>query len=761
MAKSWRGFLGLKEAVKSTEAPPESEQRTIIVNGSAVGSSGTLKFGGIVTEDYFRTLVGAKKADEYDKMRRGDARVKMCLKAAKDPMKSANWAWIAAGDSDEEKRHAELLNHIFDNDIGPVNGKAKTKIELINEATSVVDFGIAAFERAHKTVLGHPDFGSYIGLKTLGWRSPKTLQFFHTDSDGNLVDVEQWVQGDVARKVKIPAQWLTLIVLDKEGDNYEGVSALRPCYGAWSRKQMYLKLMAIGNERSALPTPKVKVPAGKEMSDEYGNMKAAVESLTSHQQNFIMVPEGWELEYLESNFDPEKLKSSIQFENEEMTFAFLANFLMLGSGGNAGAYALSADLSKFFTRSILHIADLIAQGFQEVGRELIDLNYGPQKTYPKMVPQGIVDEIAKEFADMLKILADSKLLTPDNNLENELRKRLKLMPMRPEDEDKRDNPPTPPPVNPDAPSPPAVPAKKAAQLTEANLEFWRLKDPGAFAPHTPPSWVRRLLLAETRAQKFIGESQDQMRAVLRDHLSRAGADIVSQIMKNYRNSTPANQDSAINGVEAGGTQAFRDDLKKALARVSLAAIEGARKEVPKAAKVKLKDADLDNIQLAEFERLPTKIQKRVLMQSRLMVTTTGADLEKAVFLQFGDSVISTDSAAIIEKDLADAVETVVNGSSVSAAGGNAASRLVNESRNAFFFDEEVISQIESFTFINGDPVSPICQDLAGQTMSSDDVESQRLFPPLHYNCKSYLSANLVGDKNPPVTGFKTDLTPQF
>lgn len=733
----------------------EPEQRTIIVNSSAQGVSGTEKHAGIYTEDYFRTLQGTRKADEYDKMRRGDARVKMCLSAVKNPIRSANWSWQAAGDDEDQKKHAAFLNFIFDEDIG-FDGQIKKKKELLTEATSVADFGFAVFERVHKTVLAHPEFGPYIGLKALGWRSPKTLEYFKTDENGTLTGIEQWAEGDIRKRATMDAKWLSIITLEKEGDNYEGVSLLRPCYGAWSRKQLELKLKAIGNERLAINTPKAKVPAGKENSPEYENMKDLLGKLTSHQLNYVMIPEGWDVEYLTSNFDPEKLIKSIQFENEEMTFAFLANFLMLGSGGNAGAYALSADLSKFFTRSILYIAELIAEAMNDVGKELIILNFGPQPKYPTMKAQGITDEIGTEFANMLKTLTDSKHITPDDNVEEELRRRMKLMPMREEDKGKRDKAPEPivPPADPNNPNPDPDDEedldedpgdKKKPQLTDKNLNYWRLKD-------SKPTWARRLLLAESKAQKKIGEAQDSTREIMKKHLGAMGADLVSKIMKNYSAASDSQKDSAINDVKAKGLAEYRNELKMHLVAIASGSIEDARKEVPKAKKVRLK----------EFESLPREIQKRILGQSRLLVTTTNADLEKVVFLQFGDSFVSTDSAALIEQDLLEAVDTVVNGASVSASGGNAASRVVNEARNAFFFDEEVLQEVDSFTFMNGDPVAPICQELAGQTMSKNDVEAQRLFPPLHHNCKSYLSVNLTGDKdNPPITGFKTKHEPSL
>lgn len=731
--RSWfsRSAPQLKES-------PKEETRTIIVQNEPMGVSGTEKFAGQYNEEYFRTLQGPRKANEYDKMRRGDARVKMCLSAVKNPIRSAQWDWMPTGELDETKKtHAEFLNFIFKTDLG-IRSKKKFR-DLLNEALTVADFGNAVFERTHKLGLSHPKWGQYIGLASLGWRSPKTITEWNTDKNGELSTVTQVAQGDNGKTVKMDARFLSIISLEKEGDNHEGISLLRPCYGAWSRKQLYLKMMAIGIEKTAIPTPKAKVPAGKENSPEYEMLITVLEKLTSHQMNYITYPEGWDIDSLTINFDADKVKSAVQFENEEMTFAFLANFLLLGAGGNGGAYALSSDLSDFFTKSILYIADLISEMLNEIGKELIILNFGEQETYPELTHQGITDSIGAEFGTLMQSLYNSRMITPDDNLEESIRKRMKLPAMRAEDKGRRDKAAAVPPTEPTEddvpnpePDPKDKPTKKNSQLTETQRA--------------------RIQLAESKAQKKIGVAQDRVRDVIAKHLKVIGADLREQIMKNYKDLPEANKVDATNGVEAQGLGKFYSELKQEMVNIAAEAIQDARKEVPKAAKVKL----------AEFENLPKGVQKYLNLQSRLISRTTVADLEKVTFLQYGDSVLSTDSAALIEADMAGTSEEFIRGASVQSAGGNAASRIVNESRAAFFWDDEVLEQIESFTFVNGDPVSQICQDLAGRTFRKDDPDAWRMQPPLHHNCKSYVIVNLVGDKdNPPIDerGLKTKFTP--
>ena len=83
---------------------------------------------------------------------------------------------------------------------------------------------------------------------------------------------------------------------------------------------------------------------------------------------------------------------------------------------------------------------------------------------------------------------------------------------------------------------------------------------------------------------------------------------------------------------------------------------------------------------------------------------------------------------------------------INLKGTNAAALMVNEGRDTFFFEPDVLEDIHSFTFMNAAPKSAICTELAGTTFNTNDAESLRYSPPLHHNCKSYLRANLKSSK---------------
>ena len=438
----------------ATPKQPEAPLRLIVEE--PVGSSGTEIYSGYYREEYFEKLTHTEAADEFDKMRRGDSDVKMVLKAVKGPILRANWETEAASEDPVHEAHRELIDFVIFQDTEP------GWRQLLGEMLTFVDFGHAVFERTHKIVKNHPKFKTYVGLKKLGWRSPRTIERWNLDRNGKLISVTQFANGDLSRNVDIPGEWLTVISLDKEGDNYEGVSGLRACYGPWWRKQLYLRYMAQGTEKHAVPPPVMKVPTAKQGTEQESNAKNLLKKYMSGQQNYLMIPEGWDLDFMKNPFDPEKVKTCINFENTEVIRAFLANFLDLGSqAGATGSYSLSFDQSDFFLGSLEHMADLVCEAFnKQIIPELIELNFGKQAAYPQLKFSGISDKAGKELAEVLKSLGDGKWIEPDLETEVHLRRRYGLPKKGTEDIRKQDSEKKLPPGK----------ATKTSQLSDASRQ---------------------------------------------------------------------------------------------------------------------------------------------------------------------------------------------------------------------------------------------------------------------------------------------------
>jgi phage gp29-like protein len=392
-------------------------------NPEARGTPGTEIYSGYAAEEYLANLRGTQRADEFDKMRRSDAQVASLLTAVIAPILRATWRIEPWSSSDPEAvADADLMKQILFEDLD------RPWIEKLEEMLSMCGFGHSVFEMVDRVETGHPLFGTYHTLRALGFRSQRTLERWVVDpKTANLVAVEQMAHGDLQSTVELPAQFLLVFSVKREGANYEGISLLRPCYGNWKRKNHYLKLIAIGVEKLALPTPRAVIPAAKENSPERAHLEEALRKLIAHEQGFLTVPEGWTVDFLDSNFDPSKVEASVDREDERMVRAFLANFLSLGQGGNGGAFALSQDLSDFFLSSIEYLADVICGQVNRVLiPRMIQLNRGKRAKYPKLAYGNISDKAGEEFAKVMQLLFSSGGITPDEETETHLRERFNL-----------------------------------------------------------------------------------------------------------------------------------------------------------------------------------------------------------------------------------------------------------------------------------------------------------------------------------------------
>jgi hypothetical protein len=712
---------GAQGTLSSAAAP-----QRLGVQSSARGTSGTRLYAGFFNEEYLPELRGMAAADLYDKMRRNDGQVQMVTSSVINPIKAATWEVEPGDEGSDYERHAEFIDHILFRDLG------KPFKKWLSEALTCIIHGYSLFEVVHKVVQNHPKFGSYVGIASLGFRSQRTVYRWRLDpATGTLLGVTQLSQGDLQRYLEIPGEFLLHFALDQEGDNYEGISKLRTCYGPWLRKQTYLKLLAIGMEKSAVPTPKVVVPKGLQDTPEYNNLIEALENYTSSESAWITIPAGdWALDFVKNDFDPSKVITSIEFEDKQMTRAFLANFLELGQTGGGGSYSLALNQSDFFESAIEFIADAIADPINErLIPQLIQMNFGPQESYPRLKHSGIRDKIGLEFGNLMKALAETQIIKPDDKLEEHIRRRMKLPEMS------------------------LIGQRSVKAPSQQTGQDLVPEAAGALPPQGPVGLSEVHLTEKPRAVKLIENGRDELVPIMRQNLSEIGDALVGDIMRAVKKARPAERPSARRGISAGGGTAYKSALSAALGSIATRAIKGARAEVPKKRNVKLHD-ELSGIRLDEFDKLPARVQKKIASQVELTAGAHISDLEKAIGFAFDHSEGSTDSDAILEQDLRDAAERVVESAGVQTGASNSAALIVNEARNAFFFEPDVLEGIASFTFVNPDPVSPICQDLAGQTFDANDPEAQRYFPPLHHNCKSTWVPNLVGRNEPDVTGLK-------
>lgn len=673
-----------------------------------VGTSGTEVYAGYFSEEYLVKLRGRQGAKIWDEMRRSETQVAMLLNAVMNPIKAANWEFEAADIPNGEMHKAFMEFNAFEG----IDWET-----YIHEALTMLIFGFSLFEEVHNVVFNHPKFGTFNGLKAMAFRSQKTIERWNVDRcTGDLKSVEQTVSGDLMPdyKIEMLGAFLHVLSLQKEGDNYEGISALRPMYGPYFRKNLYLKIAAIGIEKNAIGTPIGTVPKGNKDPKEEAAFKEVLSNFAANESAYLVKPEGWDVTVVEGKFDAAAVKELILLENTEMINTLVANFLALGMNGGGGAFALGSDLSDFFLAGIQSYANIIAGVWnRRTTPNLIKMNFGEQPAYPKLKASGINDKAGKELAEILASLTSNETIRPDDKLEDFLRKQYKLP--KPDVTTTREK----------------APAAPGFQFSE-----------------------KRIKLAEGWKSQWK-EDQAALQELMQKNLAVILENYKKQISSKWKSTSPAARPNIAMQLEPKGLTEYRAELREELARIANTALIGAKKETPKAKNVKLSES----IQLAAprggfFDALPANIRRIVQSQANLIVQAQSADMNKVVSFQFASSAPSTEDVDQVLTDIDDAVVPTIEGSTskgmnISAAAGDAVSSIANQARLEWFFEPEVLDTIESFTFVNEDPQSEICQELDGTTWAVNDPDLSRYSPPLHHNCKSRLEPNEKGAEGNP------------
>jgi hypothetical protein len=739
-------------------------------NDSPKGKSGTLVTSGVYTDEYLSSLQGNEAAVIYSRMERSDYQVQKILAAVQNPIKSASWTIEPASEDANDLKVAAIMEQIIFKDL---NWAAKLEEILTFIPRSHSVFEVINVNKQNK------ELGPYTGVLDIGFRDQSSLlKWNHDKASGDLISIEQKQSGDIEVEAILPAQVL-LIFYNRKRGNDNGFPMLRPLYGPYKRKLMIEELKMIGIERSAIPMPMAKVPSTwTAASKEYLALLDLLASYTSGQDSYIVYPEGVTLELNSVTFDPTKLEATIKSEDEKMAGSVLAMFVELGTGGNAGALALSENLEKFFTNGIVSFANVVADTINtRLIPSLTRLNFGDAvDKFPKLIFSGIAESAGKTLMEIVTGYTRDGVIMKDAALEDHLRKVHKL-PKRMDTTPPAGSQPTGvdpltgKPLDPNAAAAPedggnapeaGAPDKDAPKSGEA-----KLKDGGIVTKAVKEFTLSKdqvkelnLLLAE-KPNSIIENKADEVKELMKDKLTLIKDKMLVDIQR-YHKQLPANKKlKAFSMVNVGYTRQFKDELKAALTSVSSQALTAARKEVPGKEKVKLKTNDVimqaldpdKTFKFNDFSKLPQHVQLLIAAQTDLIVEKQVKDLSDIVGFQFIQSSTSTDSLDLIVQDLSDAADKVINAPNIEAAATNSVATMVNETRSSFFFDPEVLEEIASFTFMNSGPVSEICKSLAGMTFNTNDAEALRYNPPLHHNCKSWLRPNLKTSRNvPEVTG---------
>lgn len=403
-----------------------------------IGASGIeFSAGEIISEEYVPELMGAKRFETFDKMRKNDAMVNATLMALDLPIRAADFfVEPVNADSAAEKEFTDLMHRNL------TGGMTSTWDEFLQQATLMNAFGFMLFEKVVKE-----DSGVWV-MKDLAPRMPKTVYQWLAGKHGEWLGIVQdaWFSGEHIvqmpdtkalwlggqepeiertwsglRKVTIPAWKMLRLTLNQEGANYEGRSVLRSAYKHWYVKDRMYRYDAIGQERQSVGVPVLTMPSLYTQGDLDNAMKTG-RLMRANEASYLLEPDGftWRILDMAANGSRSPF-ATIEHHNKMIAANVFAMFMTVGMS-SVGTQSLATELVDMFLLSLQAEANLIADAlYSGVVKPLAEINYGESFEAPTVRLNIHRDVDFTALSEALSTLAGAGLVTPDGTLEEYMR----------------------------------------------------------------------------------------------------------------------------------------------------------------------------------------------------------------------------------------------------------------------------------------------------------------------------------------------------
>jgi len=435
--------------------PDNEELLPQVDNFSELGATGLWRTGGFVIDDILPQLRGRQALTAYRDMAENDPIIGSILFAIERVILQVDWRVDPHTDptgvtpNDDDRAAALFVQECMDD-------MSHSWHELIIAILSFLPFGWSFFEIVYKQRKGpdqkDPAKRSKFNDNKIGWRkivmrAQDSLWQWQFDETGGI---KAMVQRDptTGRLNVIPIEKALLFRTTSARGNPEGRSILRSSFKAWYYKRRIEEFEAVGVERDLAGLPVAYVPAewlsatatSAEKQALY-TMERIVRGVKRNETEGIVLP----------NLFDENGKQLVSFQlmnsggarqfntdqiinryNNQIAMTCLADFIMLGHE-SVGSFALGASKVDLFMSAVESWVRLIAEVFNSHAiPRLMALN-GFDTAHCPSLSYGQVSAVdLNELGAFLTNLSNSKLLTPDNNLEEYLRELAGLPGFRPE-----------------------------------------------------------------------------------------------------------------------------------------------------------------------------------------------------------------------------------------------------------------------------------------------------------------------------------------
>jgi hypothetical protein len=238
----------------------------------------------------------------------------------------------------------------------------------------------------------------------------------------------------------LPVGKMALFTFQQEGANFAGRALTRAMYQHWYTKQALYAIDAITCERNGMGVPVITLGPNAAKQDRLAAIQW-VQQLIAHEKTGITIPPGWTFELKGVQGMVKDCMPSIAHHNMQIALAVIGQFLLMGQEhGSGGNRSLGETMSDFFLMSLQSTADLVGDVFTKTTiKRMVDFNFPGVKLYPRLVPQQILAFKIDAIVDAVNKMGLSGMMTPDDETEAWLRKKLGA-PEKPADAGTGDDP---------------------------------------------------------------------------------------------------------------------------------------------------------------------------------------------------------------------------------------------------------------------------------------------------------------------------------
>ena len=286
--------------------------------------------------------------------------------------------------------------------------------KFMREALSFLPMGFSLFEEVYRR---DASSGQLVWWK-FAQRLQRTVQRWHVDPESDeLSHVTFYAPfgGDQFKSYEIPSWALTHFALDQQGNNFEGVSLLRPAYTPWLMKRQVIRGTAIDVERAGAGFMKfLQTQQGEQVTNnDHTRASDTARNWRANAASHALLPYGWDLQFEFPKIPFADRAELLRYLDQQISKTFLASFMQLGMA-SAGTQSLGDVLVDLFLRSLRALADYFEDTMNGSGgltvsgpiRRLVDYNFGPQERYPVLR----IGSLSREKASThLGALAEAKV----------------------------------------------------------------------------------------------------------------------------------------------------------------------------------------------------------------------------------------------------------------------------------------------------------------------------------------------------------------